>query len=139
MPSNYFLTRISILHQALQDISPRNSTRSPKAIGHVSNSLCWLCLHNFPDKILQPCKHAVCSSCLDKLSQIQKDQVPISLEVLSLDDTPSSGVPPVSVEDVPIGPDLCPTCGTKFIKVTENPQQQEHLRRRFVNLLAHFR
>jgi hypothetical protein len=58
--------------------------------------MCWICLINFPgivfffsvdfvDKTLLPCRHVICGECYNRLKEITPDQVPITMEVLSLD------------------------------------------------------
>jgi hypothetical protein len=105
---------------------------------HQSNTnfseLCWICLSRFPDRILQPCKHVVCDDCIKKLSNIAEDQVPISLEGLSIEDSPSNEKG--ETHDSVIRSDCCPICSVNFTNCESNLRQREVLRDRFLHLVS---
>jgi len=112
LPSNYFLTRISILQKSLLLQRPQ---RAVNASNFRSNN-CWICLSHFPDSMFLPCMHVICSLCLKKLSEVKNEQVPITLEALSLEDKATTA----AIDVGPILPTDCPICKHPYTRVMEN-------------------
>jgi len=99
-PSSYFLTKISILQKMMlgvKDVTKANNTQ-----------YCWICIKNYPDKVLEPCGHVFCSACVTLMLQLLEDQVSVSLK----QDT-----------DEPYGvlqKEHCPLCSKPYTAVREN-------------------
>ena len=75
----------------------------------------------------------ICGECYDRLVEITPDQVPITMEVLSLDERISTQV----VEEVgPILKSNCPICRSPYFKVADNQAgRRQQLKNRLISLV----
>jgi hypothetical protein len=100
---------------------------------NARSEMCWICLQNFPDVALQPCKHVFCSTCIKKLGEVDPNQVPISLDILSLEERRGNYQP---FEADCITWDCCPICNKHYSKITENQFGKSILRNRLFDLVG---
>ncbi len=141
MPSNYFLTRISILQKAVNGSSRGRhfGTKVLQSMGFQGASgNCWICLQHLADISLEPCHHCFCRGCVAKIRSINPEQVPVSLSAFTSSPSVSSSNSSGGGEESgsmlwmtgdeeylgPILPDACPICNVRFTSMQENTAQR---------------
>ncbi len=68
LPSNHFLTRISIVQKALWYAIDRTKPNECE--------YCWICLERIANRQLNRCEHIFCEKCINDLKQTNQGQVP---------------------------------------------------------------
>merc|ERR1711879_876637 len=116
LPSAYYPTKMSILQSvARHSVSRAASNQS---------SFCWLCLTGQPDRTLSPCGHVFCADCMNVLSQISLEQVPLELE--EFDD--------LAAEQ--LSAHHCPLCQAPIQSVEKSAVQYASLQQKYLSIFS---